>query len=68
MITLITYLTWPKHMTFHGLSYKTLDEIAKYISGPDYTTTILMDIAIAYIIISIFVLIRISKSSSKEKP
>lgn len=49
MITLITYLTYPKTMTFHGLNYETLRAMKRFVDGPNYALTGFIDIALVAI-------------------
>ena len=65
MITLITYLTWPKQVTFHGLSYETLQKMIDYINGPDYNLTVFLDLTIVIIIVAIIAIKWVNKTSSK---
>lgn len=65
MITLITYLTWPKQVTFHGLNYETLQKMIDYINGPDYNLTVFLDLAIVIIIAAIIAIKWVNKTSSK---
>lgn len=58
MITLITYLTWPKTMTFTGLTIENLVALEKYLNGPDYRMTITLDAFVIIGIILIGVLIK----------
>lgn len=44
MITLITYLTYPKRMTFHGLTYKNIEAMRRFMEGPNYGVTIVLDV------------------------
>ena len=46
MITLITYLTYPKTMTFHGLTYENIRAMKRFMDGPNYALTGFIDIAL----------------------
>lgn len=62
MATLITWLTWPKQMSFQGLTYENLWRMSQFIKGPNYLRTITIDL----IIIGIIAIIYVIKSSSKK--
>lgn len=50
MITLITYLTWPKTMAFKGLNMNNMAEMVRYHNGPDYALAILLDACLIAIV------------------
>lgn len=69
MITFITWLTWPKHIAFKGLTYDNLIKLQNYIKGPDYALTVFLDLAIVLIIAGIVFYKYVTKeTSSKEQP
>lgn len=66
MITLITYLTYPKKMTFHGLTYKNIEAMRRFMEGPNYGVTILLDV-ILLILATGLVCLLVKKLTKKNK-
>ena len=57
MITLYTYLSWPKTMTFEGWTAENLVALEKYLKGPDYAYAITLDICLICMIALIAILV-----------
>ena len=67
MITLITWLTYPKHMIFYGLTYENIRKMVDYMRGPNYTLTVFLDVFLACITIIVICFIRDCKKESSSK-
>ena len=66
MITLITYLTYPKTMTFHGLNYETIRAAKRFMAGPNYVLTGFIDIALITIAV-VGIMMYIDRMIEKRK-
>ena len=67
MITLITYLTYPKTMTFHGLNSETIRAMIRFMDGPNYALTGFIDIALVAIAAFVIGMYMDLKNENKRK-
>ena len=67
MITLITYLTWPRFTGVYELTLENLIKIGNSIKGPDLFIPVCLDWVITMILVGIIIYRQMKKSESSSK-